>query len=136
MSVSAEDLKRRVANKTDEELYDMLYGHSNEYTADAVEAAKLEFHSRNLDPRTVSNLSTAVKETKQLEEAPLGWGYRILAFFVSPIFFAIPVILAHRHYVEKGDRRKAREWGRWALYGFVFYFAVAVLRVLLSGLSH
>jgi hypothetical protein len=132
MSVSAEDLKRVMANKTNEELYDVVYGHSNEYTADAVEAAKLELRSRNLDPQTVGNLSTAVEERKQVEKAPLGWGYRILAFFISTIFFAIPVLLAWRHYVEKGERRKARDWGRWALYGFTFYLAVAVLKVLLS----
>src|SRR5437879_2560350 len=110
MSVAADDLKRVMANKTDEELYDVVYGHSSDYTPNAVEIAKLEFSSRNLDAPTVSSLSTAVAGQKQAEEAPLGWGYRILAFFTSTIFFGIPVILAHRHYVEKGARHKAREW--------------------------
>ena len=59
-----------MTNKTDEELYDIVYGHSDEYIADAVEAAKLEFSSRNVAPETVCHLSTAVEKEKQLEEAP------------------------------------------------------------------
>lgn len=27
-------------------------------------------------------------------------------------FLGIPVLLAHRYYVEHGARRKARDWGR------------------------
>ena len=126
-----------MANKTDEELYDVVHGHSNDYTPDAVEIAKLQLSSRTLDAPTVSTLSTAVEGQKQLEQAPLEWSYRILAFFTSTIFFAIPVILAHRHYVEKGQRRKAREWARWGLFGFLFYFAMSVLlRYVLPLLSN
>jgi hypothetical protein len=42
-----------------------------------------------------------------------------------------PVIVAHRNYVEQGARRKAREWARWGLFGFLFYFALSVLAYLL-----
>ena len=35
--------------RSSEELYDVVYGHANDYTPDAVEAAKLEFRSRDLD---------------------------------------------------------------------------------------
>jgi hypothetical protein len=136
MSLTAEDLKRVMANKTDEELYDVLYGHPGDYTPDAVEAAKLEFGSRNVDVPTLSTLESDVEVRKQVEEAPLGWGYRIIAFFISTIFFGVPVILAHRRYVEKGARRKAREWARWGLFGFFFYFAMLVLRYMLPMLSH
>ena len=126
MSISANDLKRLMANKTDEELYDVVYGHSSEYTPDAIAAAHLEFSSRKLDAPTVSTIDRAVTASKQVEEAPLAWGYRILAFFVSTIVLGIPVILAHRHFVERGARWKAREWARWALLGFFFYLAVSI----------
>ncbi len=131
MSTSVKDLKRVMANKTDEELYDLLYGHSNDYTTNAIEMAKMEFNSRNLDGPTLSTLSAAVQEQKQVEQAPLEWSYKILAFFVSTLALGIPVILAHRHYVEKGARHKAREWARWACFGFIFYVVVsAVLRFM------
>jgi hypothetical protein len=82
--------------------------------------------------RLVSSLSTAVEEQKQREEAPLEWGYRILAFFISTIFFWIPVILAHRYYVEKGADARHAIGGRWAIYGLLFYVALGVLKFLIS----
>ena len=57
---------------------------------------------------------------------------RVVAFFTSTVGLGIPAILAHRHYVELGARGKARDWGRWALFGFVFYFALGILFRMLS----
>lgn len=125
-----------MANKTDEALYDVLHGHPDDYTADAIEAAKQEFASRNLTAPTLSTLGSVVEGQKQVEDAPLEWPLRILAFFISTLFLGIPVLLAHRHYVEKGARRKAREWARWGLFGFLFYFVVSVLRFMLLLLSN
>jgi hypothetical protein len=136
MSTSVDDLKKVMANKTDEELYDVLHGHPDDYTADAVEVAKQEFAVRNLTAPTLNILSTAVEGQKRIEEAPLEWHLRIVAFFISTVALGIPVILAHRHYVEKGARRKAREWARWGLFGFLFYFVVTVLRFMLPLLSN
>jgi len=73
----------------------------------------------------LTSVSSVVEAQKRLEEAPLEWPLRILAFFVSTVLLGIPVLLAHRHCVEKGAKRKARQWGRWALAGFVFYVMVA-----------
>jgi hypothetical protein len=70
MSTSV-DLKRVMANKTDEELYDVLHGHSDDYTGDAIDAAKQEFASRNLTAPTLSTLSAAVEAQKRGDEAPL-----------------------------------------------------------------
>jgi len=131
MSTPVDDLKRVMANKTDMELYDVLHGHTDDFTADAIEAAKQEFASRNLETPVLSSLSTAVEEKKRVEEAPLEWPLRILSFFISTVFLGIPVLLAHRHYVENGARRKAREWARWGLFGFLFYFVVSILRFML-----
>jgi hypothetical protein len=117
------------SNKTDEELYDILYIHSEDYTHDAIEAAGEEFRRRKLDAPT-PNIVAAVREK---EESHLSWPLRILAFFVSSAIFFIPLLLAHRHFVEKGERRKASEWARWAIYGFVFYCVLGMLsRVLAS----
>lgn len=136
MSTSVDDLKRAMAIKTDEQLYDILHGHPNDYTADAIEAAKQEFASRNLAAPVLSSLSIAIESQKRVEEAPLEWPLRIVAFFISTVALGIPVIVAHRHYVEKGARRKAREWARWGLFGFLFYFVMAVLRFMLPLFSN
>jgi hypothetical protein len=130
MSTSVDDLKRVMANKTDEELYDVLHGHADNYTADAIQVAKQEFSSRNLASPTLSSLSAAVQAQTRVEEAPLEWPLRIVAFFISTVFLGVPVLLAHRHYVEEGARRKAREWARWGLFGFLFYFVVSVVRFM------
>ena len=136
MSTSVDDLKKVMANKTDEGLYDVLHGHPDDYTVEAIEAAKQELASRNLTAPTLSTLGTVVEGQKRVEEAPLEWSLRILAFLISTLFLGIPVLLAHRHYVEKGARRKAREWARWGLFGFLFYFVASVLRFMLPLLSN
>ena len=82
MSTSVDDLRKVMANKTDAELYDVLHGHPDDYTADAVEAAKQEFASRNPAAPTLNSLSTAVEGQRRVEEAPLEWPLKILAFFV------------------------------------------------------
>lgn len=135
MSLSLDNLRQTMSTKSDEELHDILYGHPGDYTTDAIEMAKEEFLSRNLDAPTLSSLGVSVKERLRLEEAPLGWPLRIVAFFFSTLFFGIPVILAHRHFVEQGERRKAREWGRWGLFGFIFYLVVFVIRAILSAFA-
>jgi hypothetical protein len=98
-----------------------LHGHPDDYTADAIEAAKQEFASRNPAAPMLSNLSTAVEAQKRVEETPWRWPLRVVAFIISTMGLGIPVLLARRHYVEKGARRKAREWARWGLFGFLFY---------------
>ena len=135
MSLPREELKQSISNKTDAELYDILYGHSADYTPDALEIAKEEFAGRKLDAPTLNSLGTAVEEQRKKENAPLGWPLRAVAFFISTVFFGIPVILAHRHFVEKGERRKAREWGRWGLFGFFFYLGLFVITAVLPVLS-
>ena len=117
------------AIKTDEELYDILFIHPQDYTHDAIEAAGEEFRRRKLDA-PAPKIVAAVREK---EESHLSWTLRILAFFVSSAFLFVPLLLAHRHFVEKGERRKASEWTKWAIYGFVFYCILGVLsRVLAS----
>lgn len=131
MSISVRDMKRVMADKSDEELYAVLHGHPENYTADALEAAKQEFASRNLTAPAMTTLNSAAEEQKRVEGEPLKWPLRILAFFISTVFFGVPVLIAHRYYVEKGARRKAREWARWAFFGFLFYFTLFVRRYTL-----
>ena len=129
---SQEDLKRTMQSKTDEELYSLLHLHSQDYTLEATNAASEEFSRRQPDAPTISRVVAAAEKREKDQKAPLSWGLRAAAFFVSSAFLFIPVLLAHRHFVEKGERRKAREWARAAIYGFVFYCALGILIRLLG----
>ncbi len=134
MRLSREELKKAISNKTDEELHDILYVHSGDYSPEAVEIARDEFLIRKVDAPTLESLSNAGEGLRRCEEAPLEWPLRIIAFLFSTTFLGIPVLLAHRHYVEQGSRRKAREWGRWGLYGFAFYIALSIVTWILPSL--
>jgi hypothetical protein len=135
MKLSDEEVRQALSEKSDEELYDMLYVHPNDYTDDAIEIAKEEFATRNLDAPRLKELAAAGLELRQHENARLGWGLRMVAFFVSTVFLGIPVWLAHRYYVEEGARQKARDWARWALYGLLFYLALPYMVYLLTALQ-
>jgi hypothetical protein len=134
--LSSENLKEMMSGKTDQELYDILHAHSQDYTPEAIEVAKEEFHHRQLDATTISTVATAVEKAREKEDAHLSNPLRVLAFIISTVGFFIPVLLANRHFVEKGERRKAQEWARWAIYGFVFYFALGLLSWLLTSMGY
>jgi hypothetical protein len=134
MKLSQEELKQAISSKSNEELYDMPYVHSGDYTKDALEIARAEFATRKVEAPALADLATSGDELRRREEAPLGWGLRIVAFFVSTAFLGIPVLLAHRRYVERGAKRKARDWSRWAMLGFIFYFALAIVTLILPSL--
>jgi hypothetical protein len=130
MKLSSEELKQAILSKTDEELYDVLHVHSTDYTPEALEIAKREFLARGMDADTLTQLSSAAdvlqRHKQAQEEAPLEGYLKVIAFFFSTLFFCLPMLLAFRRYAERGARRKAREWGRWALAGFVFYLIVGL----------
>jgi hypothetical protein len=134
MKLSSEELKKAILSKTNEELYDVLYVHSIDYTPEALEIAKREFLARGVDADTLTRLSSAAevlqRHVQAREEAPLDGYLKVVAFLFSPLFLGLPMLLAFRHYAERGARRKAREWGRWAIGGFVFYLILGIVTSL------
>lgn len=70
MSLTREALKQTMSSKTDEELFDALYVHRAEYTADAVEVAEQEFLTRKLEVPAPITIDAAVDSLRQREEAP------------------------------------------------------------------
>ena len=134
MKLSSEELKQAILSKTNEELHDVLYVHSRDYTPEALEIAKKEFLARGVDADNLTQLSSAAdvrqRHVQVQEQAPLEGYLKVVAFFFSPLFLGLPMLLAFRHYAERGARRKAREWGRWAIGGFVFYLIMGILTSL------
>jgi hypothetical protein len=133
---SSEKLLEMMSDKTDEELYDILHVHPEDYTSETIEAARRAFDDRQLGAPRLGSVAAAVEKVREKEDAHLSWPLRMLAFFVSTAIFFIPVLLAHRHFVEKGEKCKAREWARWAFYGFLFYCLLGVLLRALTSTGY
>src|SRR5258708_7818583 len=104
MKLSSKDLKHTISNKSDQEIYDILFVHRSEYTAEVIEMAREQFRARRMAGRSLDELVDAGEMVLEREDAPLKWPLRLIAFFFSTVFFGIPVMLAHRHYVERGDK--------------------------------
>jgi len=108
-----------------------MFERYTEAARQAIEAAKAELGSRSLPAPALVEISNSVAEKLHREQQPLEWPKRITAFFISPMLLFIPTLLGHRRYVERGERRKAREWARCAWLGFGFYVLLAMLGRLL-----
>jgi len=134
--LSPESLQEQMSGKSNEDLYDILHSHSQDYMPETIEAAKAEFTQRQLDAPTLGSIVESSEKVREKEEGHLSWPLRWLAFFVSSAIFFIPVLLAHRHFVEKGEKCKAREWARWAIYGFIFYCVLGAIRWVLISMRY
>lgn len=130
MKLSHEELKQAMSSKSNEELYDILYIHRGDYAAEALQVAREEFRTRQVEAPTLTNLVDSGEELREREEVPLEWSLRVVAFFFLTVCLGIPAMLAYRRYMEKGLKRKARDWARCALFGFAFYLAIFVIRLL------
>lgn len=132
MGLPHESLQEQMSIKSAQDLYDIVHFHSQDYLPETIEAAHSELSRRQLDAPTLSSIVEAAEKEREKEEAHLSWPLKILAFFISTAILFIPVLWAYTHFVEKGERRKAREWARWAIYGFVFYCVIGLLLRMLA----
>jgi hypothetical protein len=65
MTSPRSDLEQTMSNKTDEELYDILGAHSEDYIADAIEVAREEFERRKLDASGLTCARTTAATARQ-----------------------------------------------------------------------
>lgn len=72
MNPSQEELQRTMRDRTDEELYCLLY-RDEQNSLDAIIAAREEFSRRQLNEKTMSGIVAAAE--KALEETGAGWGW-------------------------------------------------------------
>jgi hypothetical protein len=68
---SPENLQGIMSGKTDEELYDILYTHSQNFTTDTIEAARAEFSQRHLDETKLSSIAAAAETVREKENVHL-----------------------------------------------------------------
>ncbi|MGH9478505.1 MAG: hypothetical protein ACRD1A_04690 [Terriglobales bacterium] len=125
-------LARAVKTLSDGQIIDGLFFSPGDYTDEWLGLAKAEFSVRGLAEPTAE----AIVQANAQEQKPLSLGLRSVAFIFSPVFLGIPVLLAYRHYIERGEFRKSREWGRYALVGLAFWIACGFLAGSVQYFSH
>jgi len=130
MKVTPEDLLELMSKKSDEDLLEISFVHYQDYTREAIEAARSVYDARELVPPKGIDILTQVKTIKERERIPLSWILKFVAFFFSSFFLFIPAILLHAHFTDKGEKRKAQDLKKWSVYGIVFYLALGVIRFL------
>lgn len=81
--LSPEQLKETMLGKADDELYATLYIHSNEYTPEAINAARAEFDRRQLAAPTANTVAADIERVQQQQQTPLSVPLRVVAFLVS-----------------------------------------------------
>jgi hypothetical protein len=130
------DFRKTLAEKTDQELYQML-AQADDYLSEALAAAREELGRRNLAPERVVDEVESVKQACLADEAsmnaePLAWPLRISIL----IFGATVGIPAALYYSTKGSyKRKQRESLIWILYAIGFWLGMGVLIGILSALK-
>ena len=134
MKLSNEELKEAISKKSDEELYDILYVHRSDYTTETIELAREQFRAREIKEPMLADFADAGSRAIEQEDAPLNWPLKMCAFLFSTVFLGIPAMLAHRRYIDAGNKRKAREWARWALFGLAFYLTLGFMAGMLANL--
>lgn len=141
MRLSSEELGKIMSAKTDEELRDIIFVHSQDYTADAIQVARTEFNNRHLESPP-EGVAIATEELQTGPAETLGWTLKAIAFLlgmafvflslVSPaaIILFVSLLLVNVGFVRKGQKRKASEWARWAFGGFLSNEALRLVSAL------
>jgi len=134
------ELERRIGSRTDEDLYEMLYVHREDWTPEALAIAEREWNRRALTPERVAIVQSVGSERKQQREGvkdePLSTNAMVLFFVFN---FAcglglLQLLMADSFYRSNGYERKFSDAVKSMAYGFAFYLAVAlILRLLMSN---
>lgn len=129
------DFTKRMAKMRDAELVRIVYSHDDEgFTAEAISAARSELALRNVSAEDVLESIEDADANRQYEESkanlPLSTGGRVLFFvFASFLVFvaAAAFVLSYRGY-----KQKARDAGRFVLYGWLSLGGIAVMFLLMD----
>jgi hypothetical protein len=121
-----------MTQRTDAELLKIVNEQRNDYQPEALEAAELELKNRNLSIERVQEAIQENETKKQIEtlkaNMKLSGGWKVLTF----IFPGLIQIIFAGTFKADGYDRKASELTKWTLYGFGFYFGLAILIMILN----
>ncbi len=113
--------------KTNEQLLKIINSPGGDYQAEALEAANAELNSRDLSKAYLAGASQALQAEQEYKDEkanePLGNIWKVLCFLLPggiQIGFAA-------NFKANGYNTKAKEIGKWTLYGVGFYIAIMLL---------
>jgi hypothetical protein len=155
------DFSEIMAQRSDKELAEILTTKREDYQADAINAAQVEFDKRDLDVNsyvTVEEMKAVEKAKEPIpnEDKKFNWLHKFFTFFSLgyityfvkiiatyilempfliilsvPITIIVQVIL-YKEFKKKGFDTLALNLKNWSLNGWIFYAGIAVLVYLLD----
>jgi len=126
------DFTTIMSQRTDAELLKIVKELRNDYQANAVIAAELELQKRNLTSKQVQAAVHENETKKQIATEKANEKLNVIWKVLTFIFPGILQIMFAGTFKADGYDRKAHELTNWTLYGFGFYFGIALLIVLLT----
>lgn len=128
-----EQLKQHVAARTDEDLYEMLFLHREDWTPEALAIAEEEWKRRDLTPEKLAIVQAICEERHRqrvgTKDQHLSTAPKVF-FFIFNFFFALgllQLLIAHTLYKSNGYERKFKESILWMAFGSTFYGAVFLI---------
>ena len=123
-----------MAERSYEELHEIVGKLRDEYEPEAVAAAEAEVEKRNLTGEKLQPIEKENKTKRQLNaeraNAPLQTHWKILTLFLPGL---INLLIADELKAE-GYVRQHREIWQWFIYGAAFYIGLLILLVVLAAL--
>lgn len=124
------EFKDIMASKSDADLVMIVTHLRHEYQPAAVIAAEAEIGSRNF---TVERFDAAYEASEYIKQqtqdkatAPLNNIFKILATLLPGITFLLLFMI----FKAGGYERKAQEFSRWTIAGFIFYACIAWIIIM------
>ena len=121
-----------MSQRSDADLLKILNEQRNDYQPEAVIAAEIEFKKRNLNEQQIQTATIELETDKKIvsdkANEKLGGGWKTMAF----IFPGLLLIIFSGTFKADGYDRKAKELVKWTLFGFGFYFGLALLITILN----
>jgi hypothetical protein len=121
-----------MAQRTDEELIAILKSPKGDYQPAALQAAQRVFKERKLPEEKVAVINKHIAKEKAIADIkanePLETYYKVIAF----LFPGVANFLVSGIAFSEGYGRKAKEWSRATLYGYLFYGGLILLLIILE----
>ena len=127
------DFGKVMAGHSDTELIKIVTGPPDNYQPAAFVAAQKEYARRNLSESQIESAETEIKkeeaEKVELANIPLNAGLKTFAFLFPGLIYLIFIGLLR----SEGQLRKAKDLGRWTLYGIGFYILLFIAIMIYVG---
>lgn len=127
------DFKNVMAERTDEQLLNILTRSRADYHPEAITAAEAEFARRGLSAARIHEIQNEIERATDRAtinaEKPLFIIWKFLALLCPGVLLLFAALILK----VEGYERQYRELKRWTLYGVGFYFILVLLIEILNS---